>query len=141
MTLESPNNPMQTLRLAINKFTVNRKFIEINQSFKTLNPQMLVYKNVYFYWCIFSWTLQFSFIFVYVCMQVYTQICVCTTVNVCGRGTRNQYWIFFFPITPDLTICSRISLSTCNSMAWLNSWANELWGSDYLYHPLTASST
>lgn len=83
---------------------------------------------------------------------VFFHFCICVYVgvytNMCMHNCeclweRNQKSVldFFFPITPDLTICSRISLSTCNSMAWLNSWANELWGSDYLYHPLTASST
>lgn len=133
MTLKSPNNPMQTLRLAINKSTVNRKFVESNQSFKTLNPQMVVSIKMYIIiGAYFHGHYSFlSFLCMCVCMCVHKYVYVQLFWGE-EPEIKNQS---VFSIILHLIICSRISHPTCNSVAWLDSWANELWGSNSRYHP------
>lgn len=84
-------------------------------------------------------------------MHVCTQICVCTTVSVCGERARDKnqrfFVLFCFSTTPYLRIWGRtllgllvkikcriwgrISHSACNSMAWLDScvgqWTLGIW--------------
>lgn len=67
---------------------------------------------------------------VYAC--VHTNMCMYNCFGGEEPEIKNQS---VFSIIPHLIICSRISHPTCNSVAWLDSWANELWGSNSRYHP------